>query len=558
MTAGTWTCTITDANGCTNTQNFTITQPTALVLSAAAQTNVSCFGENDGAASVNAATGGVGTYAYDWSPGTPIGEGTTSVTGLTAGTWTCTVSDLNGCTTNQVFTITQPTAITSTFIVTACNSYTFNAQTYTVSGTYTDIFTSANGCDSTVTLNLTINNSTTSTLNMTACGSYTLNTQTYTTSGTYVQNLTNVAGCDSTLTLNLIINQPSASSITQASCYGYTLNGQTYTASGTYTQTLTNAAGCDSTITLNLTIFNATSSNVTVTACDSYTLGNQVYTASGVYVDTIYNVGGCDSIVTLNLTINQSSTSSFTAAACEFYNWNGTSYNASGVYTQTFTNAVGCDSVVTLNLTINLPYVNTTEVTACDAYVWNGQTYTTSGTYTVTNPNMNGCDSTEHLDLTIVASPTAGITVLDSIILHATGTGTYQWIDCATGQALPGETDQNFVATYNSSYAVIVSNGNCSDTSNCAVINTIGLDENNGLTAIQMVPNPASEEVIITWTSLDENATITLYDAQGKEVLSTPNFKSGQALNVAPFETGMYIVLIKTTSSQSIERLIKQ
>ena len=47
-------------------------------------------------------------YTYNWTPGNPIGDGTTSVTGLSAGTWTCTVTDANGCTASQSFTVTQP------------------------------------------------------------------------------------------------------------------------------------------------------------------------------------------------------------------------------------------------------------------------------------------------------------------------------------------------------------------------------------------------------------------------------------------------------------------
>ena len=111
LTAGTWTCTVTDANSCTATQTFNITQPTALVVSALSQTNISCFGGSNGAASINTPTGGAGGYSYNWTPGNPTGDGTVSVTGLTAGTWTCTVTDANSCTATQTFNITQPTAI---------------------------------------------------------------------------------------------------------------------------------------------------------------------------------------------------------------------------------------------------------------------------------------------------------------------------------------------------------------------------------------------------------------------------------------------------------------
>jgi uncharacterized protein YfeS len=114
LTVGTWTCTVTDANSCTATQSFNITQPTALSLTAAAQTNIGCNGGSTGAASVNVATGGTAGYTYNWTPGNPTGDGTPSVTGLTVGTWTCTVIDANSCTATQSFNITQPTALSLT------------------------------------------------------------------------------------------------------------------------------------------------------------------------------------------------------------------------------------------------------------------------------------------------------------------------------------------------------------------------------------------------------------------------------------------------------------
>ncbi|MBE1616100.1 adhesin, partial [Flavobacterium sp. SaA2.13] len=73
LTAGTWTCTVTDANGCTASVNFTVTQPTALNLTPASQTNIACNGGSTGAATVNTATGGAGGYTYNWTPGNPTG-----------------------------------------------------------------------------------------------------------------------------------------------------------------------------------------------------------------------------------------------------------------------------------------------------------------------------------------------------------------------------------------------------------------------------------------------------------------------------------------------------
>lgn len=136
--------------------NLVFNPPSFSLLS---QTNISCNGGSNGTASVNPATGGAGNYTYDWTPGTPAGDGTTAVTGLSAGIWICTVTDGNNCTASQSFTITEPAAITNSFSYTACDSYTWNAQTYTTSGTYSQTLAAANGCDSLVTLNLTIDTS---------------------------------------------------------------------------------------------------------------------------------------------------------------------------------------------------------------------------------------------------------------------------------------------------------------------------------------------------------------------------------------------------------------
>ncbi|PXY38655.1 hypothetical protein DMB65_21850, partial [Flavobacterium cheongpyeongense] len=71
----------------------------------------------------------------NWTPGNPTGDGTTSVTGLTPGTWTCTVTDANNCTTAVNFTITQPTAIN--FTTTVLSGYDYNtgySQTIVASG----------------------------------------------------------------------------------------------------------------------------------------------------------------------------------------------------------------------------------------------------------------------------------------------------------------------------------------------------------------------------------------------------------------------------------------
>ncbi len=104
--AGTYTVTVTDANGCTATTSVTITEPTALSAVISSQTNISCNGSNDGAATVNA-TGGTAPYTYIWNNGAT----TASITDVLAGNYTVTVTDANGCTASTSVTITEPAPV---------------------------------------------------------------------------------------------------------------------------------------------------------------------------------------------------------------------------------------------------------------------------------------------------------------------------------------------------------------------------------------------------------------------------------------------------------------
>src|SRR5690606_25274181 len=108
LVAGNYSVGITDANGCTVSQSFNITQPTALTASTS-QSNIACNGEDTGVASITV-SGGVAPYTYLWSNG----ETTAAITGLTAGTYTVDVTDANGCTLTRSFDIQQPTALNAT------------------------------------------------------------------------------------------------------------------------------------------------------------------------------------------------------------------------------------------------------------------------------------------------------------------------------------------------------------------------------------------------------------------------------------------------------------
>ncbi|MBU3678814.1 MAG: T9SS type A sorting domain-containing protein [Candidatus Kapabacteria bacterium] len=108
LAAGTYSVTVTDDKGCTASATVTITQPPALVASIASQTAVSCFGGNNGTATAGQ-TGGTEPYTYLWTNS----QTTQQATGLSAGTYSVTVTDSKNCTSEAIVTIVQPTAAVS-------------------------------------------------------------------------------------------------------------------------------------------------------------------------------------------------------------------------------------------------------------------------------------------------------------------------------------------------------------------------------------------------------------------------------------------------------------
>ncbi len=108
LTIGSYTCTVSDGT-CTAVSSMVINQPAQIAISAT-QTNVSCFNACTAIASA-VVTGGVGPYTYSWSPS---GGPANVSANLCAGSYTCLVTDGNGCPMSQAYTISQPTQIVST------------------------------------------------------------------------------------------------------------------------------------------------------------------------------------------------------------------------------------------------------------------------------------------------------------------------------------------------------------------------------------------------------------------------------------------------------------
>ena len=106
LSSGTYGITATDVNGCTKVGSINIIQPSPIQLGAQQVQHVSCFGGNDGSISL-AYSGAPQPLLFEWSSG----QSQPDVSGLTAGTYTVTLTDGNGCTNAAVQTITEPQAL---------------------------------------------------------------------------------------------------------------------------------------------------------------------------------------------------------------------------------------------------------------------------------------------------------------------------------------------------------------------------------------------------------------------------------------------------------------
>ena len=446
LSAGNYSVTITASNGCSIVKNFTITEPSSIVITPNPQTNVTCSGGNNGSASVSV-TGGTGAYSYTWSPS---GGNAATATGLSAGTYTVTVKDANSCTKTQSFTITEPNALSATTSQTdvTCNggsngtatvNVTGGTGTYTYSwspsggtaatasglpaGTYTVTVKDANLCQTTASVTITeppvltatvaktdvlcnqANNGTATVTPSGGTGTYTYSwspsggtaaTATGLSPNTYSVTVTDANGCSVTETVQ--ITEPSALSLTDShtnvSCNG----GNNGTASvvatggtGAYTYSWSPSGGSA-----------ATATGLT----------------AGVYTVTVTDENSCSATKAITITEPDALTLTATPLAVSCHNGN----NGSAT-------------------------VSVTGGTGAYSYSWapsggNAATATglAAGTYTVTVTDDNSCTATATVEVIQPANPvnlnTAVVSGITTTGASLSGTASSDGINTDSGSCL--------------------------------------------------------------------------------------------------------------------------
>lgn len=131
ISAGNYSVTLTDNNGCTKSRSYTITQPLERLTTLRQQENISCKDADNGRLGVSP-KGGTAPYSYLWT----TGDTTSGIDSLAPGNYGVTITDAQGCQLTESFTITEPDSliVTSRMDSVRCHSFSDGRLTAIVTG----------------------------------------------------------------------------------------------------------------------------------------------------------------------------------------------------------------------------------------------------------------------------------------------------------------------------------------------------------------------------------------------------------------------------------------
>ena len=471
-----------------------------------------------------------GATTYSWTPATGLSATTGSVvTANPSTTETYTITGTTGTCTNSITsTITvNPNLI----IVNSPSICAGSTATLSVSGATTYSWTPPTGLSATTGSVVTSNTSTTKTYTVTgitgSCNRKAQSTVTVNPLPTVtVNNGTICAGSSFT------ISPSGANTYTYSSGNAIVTptSNTTYTVTGTNTVT-TCANNAVSTVTVNpLPTITANSTTV----CEGNT--TTTLTASGSATSYSWNTGSTTPSITISPTVT-------------------TDYNVTGM------DINNCINTITSTVTVNNPTTATINPVGCTSITVNATTYTTTSTYIQNLTNSVGCDSTLTINATINSLPTLTITASSATIcagstttLTASGATTYTWSNTGTTAITILNTP-----TVTTQYTVTGTDGNnCinNDTLTVMVENcTTDIKRlvNNGQVTVYPNPNNGMFSII---TNTNQNVQCTMYDVNGKLVLSQTITNGKADIDASAISNGVYNISLISSEGVVNKRLV--
>ena len=387
----------------------------------------------------------------------------------------------------------------------------------------------------------------------------------YYTTGIYTDTLLTIDACDSVVTTDLTMFPTLYEEQELFLCEGasVTVGENTYDETGVYIDTLAAITGCDSIVTTNLTVYPVYDEEQELTICygTSVTVGDNTYDASGTYEDVLETIHGCDSIVTTVLTVEPPITHEQEIDLCfgEVYEIGTSTYTESGTYEDTLSTDSGCDSIVTTILFIEDEILTEQDITLCagETLTVGESTYSESGEYEDILTAISGCDSTVITNLVILPAIAISIEFLDEITLQGGDTEiettTFQWITCEPFEEIDGATEQTYTATENGEYAVIITDGECIDTSDCVTVNSVGINTNEPINFV-IYPNPNNGQFTIDVPSAN-GFQLTIMDNLGAVVYAAPLTKNKTFINLDHLAKGIYFVQLSNGENRVIKKI---
>lgn len=341
------------------------------------------------------------------------------------------------------------------------------------------------------------------------------------------------------------------------------------------TSTLTAQGGCDSVVTTNLGISPAYSLMDTVSVCSGGSVTfHDGSTINGITSDTshtslLQSVLGCDSVYDTYVWVLPSYSSTDSVMVCPggsvTYPDGSTDslILAPTSHTSNLATVQGCDSVIVTVVNLLPNYNQSATDTVCNGgdYTFPDGSTQTGITSTVVHTSMLqtllGCDSVIVTTVHPLVVDTAVVLNLPTLQAQAVG-ATFQWINCATGQPIQGETNASFgIPLPGGSFAVMVTQAGCTDTSGCWVIITGGAADVLPVDHL-IYPNPSSGRFTLELrNSALEPTEVCIFNPLGQEVYRIEVLGAGRhVVDMRPLAAGVYTVRLQSGERRSVVKVV--